>query len=474
MQVNGTFLFIFCLLFLIGGYFTYGRFVEKILRPKSSRVTPAVSKCDGVDYMVLPWWKIFLIQLLNIAGLGPVYGALMGALFGPIALLWIAFGCIFFGAMHDYFSGVMSLRHGGASLPEIIGKYLGRRSRLVIRVLCVLLMVLVVVVFARASAGLLQNLCKGVFDIGALSWTIIVFAYFFAATIFPLDTIIGRIYPLFAICLLAMAGLMLWAILFSNMPILPGCELTFDAHPEGKPLWPLLFVTIACGAISGFHATQSPMMARCIRNESHCKPLFYGPMVTEGIIALIWCTVGLSFYGSVQGLFDATSGGNDPGFAVFQSSEVLLGQFGKVLTILGVVALPISTGDTALRGARLIIADALKVPQKKIWKRLAITIPLLLMCVFFCYVDFTVIWRYFNWLNQCIACMTLLCISVFLLKTGRPHWITTIPAVCLGAVCITYLLYSPECFGLPLLASSIAACFLSLFLIFWVYSKRRK
>lgn len=469
MHVNGTFFFLLCLAVLIVGYFTYGRLTERMLRPRASRKTPAVAMHDGVDFVVLPGWKIFLIQLLNIAGLGPVYGAVMGALFGPIALVWITLGCIFFGAVHDYFSGMLSLRHKGASLPELIGRYLGRNSMVVIRVLCIGLIVLVGVVFALGPAELLAKAVGGNY----IWWVVGIFVYYFAATVLPMETVIGRIYPLFALCLVVMAGGVLGALLLSGRSIMPDCELSFTAHPDGIPLWPMMFVTIACGAISGFHATQSPLMARCMRCESHGRALFFGPMVTEGVIALIWCAVGLTFYPDLQNLSEAIRAGG-AGEVVFASSKEMLGEVGSLLALIGVVVLPITSGDTALRSARLMIADSFNISQKGTGNRLAIALPLLAVCVLICQVDFQIIWRYFGWLNQCIGCFTLFAISVFLAKTKRNHWITTIPGVFLSAVCITYGLVDQFCLGLPLLPSSIAAGVVSLCLIGVVYYRRNR
>lgn len=470
MYINGTFLFLFCLCFLIGGYFIYGSIAEKIMRPKASRLTPALSKCDGVDYTPLPQWKIFLIQLLNIAGLGPVYGAIMGALFGPIALIWITIGCIFFGAIHDYFAGMLSLRNGGMNLPEIISKYLGRKAMAVVRVLCIGLSILVGVVFAMGPAELLANK----FDMDATWWLVAIFGYFFAATILPIGTIIGRFYPLFAICLLLMAGGMLGALLFSSCPVIPNCDISFSAHPKGVPFWPMIFVTIACGAISGFHATQSPLMARCITNQKHGKAMFFGPMVSEGVIALIWCTVSLSFYPtrmSLGSILSPDEGG--PSAVVSNASMEMLGPVGSILALLGVVILPITTGDTALRSARLMFASSFKMSQKKISSRLLIAVPMFALAFAICTMDYSVIWRYFGWLNQCIACFTLVAISVFLAKTKRNYWVATIPAVFLTAVCITYGLIEKYCLNLPLLPSSIAACVASLYLVFYIRSKRK-
>lgn len=469
MQINGTFFFLFCLAFLVAGYLLYGRLVDRVMRPKTTRRTPAVARPDGVDFVVLPGWKIFLIQLLNIAGVGPVYGAILGALYGPVALLWIAVGCIFFGSVHDYFSGMLSLRHGGISLPEIIGRYLGARSMVVIRLLCISLIILVGVVFALAPAEMLSNRFGG----DSLWWVTGIFIYYFAATVLPMETIIGRLYPFFALCLLLMAGGMLGGLLLSGMPIIPDCTLSLTAHPQGVPLWPMMFVTIACGAISGFHATQSPLMARCMRCETQGKAMFFGPMVSEGIIALIWCAVGLTFYPTLQGLNEAVTAGG-AAKVVADSSTSMLGYTGSILALLGVVVLPITSGDTALRSARLMIADSFRISQKAPGKRLAIAVPLLLVCIAICQVEFQVIWRYFGWLNQCIACFTLFAVSVFLIRTGRNHWITTIPGIFLSAVCLTYGLVDKHCLNLPLLPSSIAAGVVALLLTGVVYARRKK
>lgn len=444
MHINGTFYFLLCFALLITGYFTYGKLMERVFRPSDKRLTPAVASPDGVDFMVLPAWKIFLIQLLNIAGLGPVYGAILGALYGPVAMLWITFGCILGGAVHDYFSGMMSLRHGGMSLPELIGKYLGNSSRQIIRYLCIILIILVGVVFASGPAQLLSNMTGMSMPV----WAGLIFFYYFAATILPIDALIGRIYPLFAICLILMAGSMFGALFFCGSEIIPECTISFGTHPAGLPVWPMLFITIACGAISGFHATQSPMMARCIKSERQGRAVFYGPMITEGIIALIWCAVGLTFYQSPEAMNEAIKAGS-ASKVVFDSSNSMLGHTGSILAILGVVVLPITSGDTALRSARLMIADALHVSQKSIAPRLAIAIPLLAICLVMTQLSFDTIWRYFGWFNQCIACFTLWSIAVFLRRSGRVHWYATVPGVFLTAVCITYLLTDKICLGFP-------------------------
>ena len=453
MQMNGTLYFVLCLLLLIVGYWGYGRFVERIFDPDLNRKTPAVDHPDGVDYVVMPGWKIFFIQLLNIAGLGPVYGAILGALYGPVAMLWIVLGCILAGAVHDYCSGMMSLRRDGASLPELIDGELGKMAGKIIRYLCIALIILVGVVFAIGPAQLLANMT----GMSMPLWAGIIFLYYFAATILPIDVLIGRIYPFFAICLIFMAVSMLMALFFVFDGIMPNCTISVSGvHPDGSSIWPMLFITIACGAISGFHATQSPLMARCMKSEGQGRPIFYGAMVAEGVIALIWCAVGLTFYQSPQELNEAMPGGN-AGKVVFDSTQYALGHIGSILAILGVVVLPITSGDTALRSARLMIADALHLPQKNMLPRLCIAVPLLAVCLIMTRIEFGVIWRYFGWFNQCIACFTLWSIAVYLRRSGKFHWLATVPAVFLTAVCLSYLLTDKNCFELPWGISSIAA-----------------
>ncbi|MEG1740927.1 MAG: carbon starvation CstA family protein [Akkermansia sp.] len=461
MNIDGTTFFVICILLLIVGHFTYGRVIEKIFRPKASRITPAIASPDGVDYVPLPGWKIFFIQLLNIAGLGPVYGAILGALYGPIALLWITFGCILGGAVHDYLAGMISLRHGGISLPEIIGRYLGKSAKFSVRYLCISLIVLVGVVFALGPAELLGQTLGG----SSILWAAIIFIYYFAATVLPMDTIIGRIYPFFAVCLVLMAGSMLGALFMTEGGIMPDCTLSLNQHPGGLPIWPMLFITIACGAISGFHATQSPMMARCMKSEMQGRSVFFGPMITEGIIALIWCAAGLTFYKTPEAMNAAIAAGG-AGKVVFDSSGDMLGHTGRILAVIGVVVLPITSGDTALRSARLMIADSLHLSQKKISPRLFIAVPLLAICLAITAIDFDVIWRYFGWLNQCIACFTLWAIAVFLRRSGRFHWVASLPAIFLTAVCITYGFIDKNCLNLPHAPSAIVATLIAISLIF--------
>lgn len=440
--------FTVCLLVLIAGYFVYGRFVERIFGPEPGRLTPAVTKADGVDYIPLPAWKIFMIQFLNIAGLGPIFGAIMGAKFGTASYLWIVLGTIFAGATHDFFSGMLSIRHGGESLPEIIGRYLGLTTKQIMRGFTVILMILVGAVFVAGPAGLLAKLTPGYMD--TVFWIIVVFVYYILATLLPVDKIIGKIYPVFAIALLFMAvGILV--MLYVIHPALPelwdGLENT---HPNAAtlPVFPIMFVSIACGAISGFHATQSPMMARCMKNERYGRPVFYGAMITEGIVALIWAAAATCFY------HENGMGENNASVIVDAITKNWLGTLGGILAILGVIAAPITSGDTAFRSARLIVADFMGMEQKSIRRRLYICIPMFLAAVgLLCYslrdaAGFDKIWRYFAWSNQTLSVFTLWAITVYLVISAKNYWITLLPALFMTCVCSTYLCIAPEGFGL--------------------------
>ena len=389
--MSGLWYFWGSLALLLGGYFVYGAFVEKVFGADFGRLTPVKSRRDGVDYIELPRYKIFLIQLLNIAGLGPVIGPILGALYGPSALLWVVFGCIFGGAVHDYCSAMMSLRYGGASYPEIIGRNLGTGVRRFMEVFAIAFMIMVGAVFVLGPAALLANLTS----FGLPFWATLIFAYYFLATIMPIDTIIGRIYPFFSVLLLVMAFGLAGSLMLSGRPVLPNTDFFVNTDPTGLPIWPLLFITIACGAISGFHATQSPLMTRCMESEKHGRMLFYGPMIAEGVLGLIWVTLGLSFYESPEALGAVIKAGT-PTLVVQEISMALLGPIGGMLAILGVVVLPISTGDTAFRSARLLVADTLRIDQGPIGKRLMIAVPLFTAGIALTFVDFAVIWRYFG------------------------------------------------------------------------------
>ncbi len=440
--------FTICLLILIAGYFVYGRYVERIFGPDPDRRTPALTQADGVDYMPLPTWKIFMIQFLNIAGLGPIFGAIMGAKFGTASYLWIVLGSVLAGAVHDYFSGMLSIRHGGESLPEIIGRYLGLPTKQVMRGFTVILMVLVGAVFVAGPAGLLAKLTPGYMD--ATFWIIVVFLYYMLATLLPIDKIIGKVYPIFAVALLFMAvGILV--MLYVYHPVLPELwEGLENTHPNAAslPVFPIMFVSIACGAISGFHATQSPMMARCMTNEKYGRPVFYGAMITEGIVALIWAAAATYFY------HENGMGENNASVIVDAITKNWLGTAGGVLAILGVIAAPITSGDTAFRSARLIVADFMGMEQKSIRKRLYICIPMFLAAIALLLYSlrdaegFDRIWRYFAWSNQTLSVFTLWAITVYLVQARKNYWITLLPALFMTCVCSTYLCIAPEGFGL--------------------------
>lgn len=438
--------FVVALAILIAGYFTYGKFVSKVFGADPGRTTPVHTMADGVDYVPLPTWKIFLIQFLNIAGLGPIFGAIMGVMYGPAAFLWIVFGTIFAGAVHDYLSGMLSLRENGASLPEIVGSQLGDKVKNVMRVFALLLMILVGAVFVYNPADLLAMLTPQSLD--RLFWIVVIFIYYMAATLLPVDKLIGKLYPLFGVALLFMAlGIMV--MLFVHGDAVPEVWQQFYNHkadPEANPIFPMMFVSIACGAISGFHATQSPMMARCLKNEKHARPVFYGAMVAEGIVALIWAAAAITFTGGYSGLQDLLGNGS-PALLVDQLSRSWLGTFGGILAILGVIAAPITSGDTALRSARLIAADFMGIKQKKIAKRLAVSLPIFGLCFLIMLLPYDALWRYFAWCNQVLSVFTLWTITVYLAKEAKPYVITLVPALFMTCVTVTYIFFAPEGFG---------------------------
>lgn len=467
--------FLVSLLVLVVGYFVYGKLVEKIFAPDPSKITPAVALNDGVDYVPLKPWKLFTIQFLNIAGLGPIFGAIMGAKFGASAYLWIVLGCIFAGAVHDYLAGMLSLRNNGASLPELIGKYLGMSVQQFTRLFSVVLMVLVGVVFVSGPAGLLQNLTS----LHQYWWMIIIFLYYLLASMLPIDKLIGKVYPLFAIALLFMA-VGIFAVLLIEQPVLP--EITDglqNTHPSAidTPIFPMLFISIACGAISGFHATQSPMMARCMTNEKQGRPIFYGAMIVEGIVALIWAAAANVFFAE-NGMDE-----NNAAIIVNNISTQWLGTVGGVLAILGVVFAPITSGDTAFRSARLIIADVFAIDQTPIKKRLLICVPMFLIAIgilLYSLSDvegFNIIWRYFAWANQTLAVITLWALSVWLMRTRRKwHFITLIPAIFMTIIVSLYILIADEGLSLhynPSLAIAIAIALLLTGLFYFKELKRK-
>ncbi len=445
---------------LILGYLLYGRFVSSMFGP-DDRVTPAVAKADGLDFIVLPNWKVFMIQFLNIAGTGPIFGAIMGAKFGPVAYLWIVFGCIFAGAVHDYLSGMLSMRHGGASLPELVGAYLGKAPKSIMLVFTVLLLIIVGTVFVYSPAEILHTIGGE-----TMMWVGIIFVYYIIATMLPIDKIIGKIYPLFAFSLLFMAAALM-VVLFIKMPNLPELWTNFynmgkEAQPEKwtDAIFPALFITIACGAISGFHATQSPLMARCVKSEKMGRPIFYGAMITEGMVALIWATVSMwFFYGDPTPGYELIIGA-EKGFYTSAPAVVnlvcndWLGVVGAILAMLGVVAAPITSGDTAFRSARLIVAEWLKLNQRPIAKRLLICIPMFGVSIAMLVWQiknpdgFNTIWQYFGWSNQALSVFTLWTVTVYLVRNNKCYWVTLIPALFMTTVCSTYAFVSKQMFGL--------------------------
>lgn len=453
--------FLFCVATLIGGYFIYGAFVEKVFGINEKRQTPAHTMQDGVDYVPMSTPKVYLVQLLNIAGVGPIFGPIMGALYGPAALLWIVLGCIFAGAVHDYFSGMLSVRNKGASVPTITGRYLGNGARHFMNVFAIILLLLVGVVFVSAPAGMLTNLVneQTSFEMSKVTMVVLIFAYYIIATIVPVDKIIGRFYPFFGALLVFMSvGLMAAVAFSSEHTVLGGFEISdmfTNMNPNNLPLWPALFITIACGAISGFHATQSPLMARCMENEKNGRFVFYGAMIGEGIIAIIWCTLALSFFGSLEGLQEAVKAGG-PGNVVYSASFGLLGVFGGILAFLGVVILPITSGDTAFRSSRLILAEYFNVEQKSLPKRLLMAIPLFVIGGILTQVDFGIIWRYFGFANQSTATIMLWTAAAYLLRHNKLHWIATVPAMFMTTVCISFIMSSTKLgFGLPITISTV-------------------
>lgn len=454
--------FLTCVAALIGGYFIYGAFVEKVFGINEKRQTPAYAKQDGVDYLPMSQKRVYLIQLLNIAGVGPIFGPIMGALYGPAAMLWIVIGCIFAGATHDYFSGMLSVRNGGASVPALAGRYLGPAARHFMNVFAVVLLLLVGVVFVSAPAGMITNLINSQTELTVAlgSMVTIIFAYYVVATIVPIDKVIGRFYPFFGALLIFMSVGLITAIAFSaDHQVLAGFEpsqMFSNMNPNDMPLWPALFITIACGAISGFHATQSPLMARCMENEKNGRFVFYGAMIGEGVIALIWCAIALSFFGSVDSLAAAVADGG-PGKVVYDASFGLLGVFGGIIAFLGVVILPITSGDTAFRSTRLILAEYFNMKQTKVKNRLAIAVPVFTVGAILTQVDFGIIWRYFGFANQLTAVMMLWTASAYLLRHNKLHWITTLPAMFMSTVVVTFILNSSsQGFGLPMNVSTIA------------------
>ena len=432
---------------LIASYFLYGKFLDRLTAIDGKAQVPSERLYDGVDYMPLPRWRIFLIQLLNIAGTGPIFGAILGACYGPVAFLWITIGGVLFGAMHDYMSGVISLRNDGKSLSEIIGKYLGGGMHKLTTVLIPLLMVLVGGVFIVTPSQILADKTA----LPYMVWVAIIIAYYFVATVLPIDKIIGKIYPIFGAALIAMAVMLFGVLIFGDYQIPELTSFTnMHFNAEKLPIIPTLFISIACGAISGFHATQSPLMARCMTNEKQSRPIFFGAMISESIIALIWAAMAMAFFGGVEALNDyMQANGNNAGVAVSLICDTTLGRIGSILAIMGVVIAPITSGDTAFRSARLILADMLHYDQKPIYKRLIVSLPLFAMGVGIAFMEFDVIWRYFAWSNQALSVITLWMITSWLMRRGS-RWsiIALVPAICMTYVCSSFLFVSGQFVGM--------------------------
>ena len=484
------FSFLVSLVALVAGYFIYGRVVEKVFGVDSSRKTPAITKADGVDYIPMPAWKVYMIQFLNIAGTGPIFGAIMGAKFGPSAYLWIVFGCIFAGAVHDYMTGMLSIRNNGAGLPDLVGEYLGKGTKTFILAFSIIVLMLVGTVFVFSPALILGDIAGDGSKIAIMAWVGVIFLYYLLATLMPIDKIIGRIYPVFSFALLFMA-VALMVCLFVKWPVLPeiwdglGNLGESKGLLSGQPVFPCLFITIACGAVSGFHATQSPLMARCVADEKLGRPVFYGAMITEGIVALIWATVASwFFYGG--GAAEVGSGLSTAApEVVVKVSEGWLGILGGILAILGVVAAPITSGDTAFRSARLIVADFLHLPQKPIRNRLIISIPLFILASFLLWYNiadedgFNVIWRYFGWANQTLAVFMLWTATAYLVKYrgGMSFMLTLLPAAFMTAVCVTYLCVAKIGLNLPVTWNwyiGISTFVLSLAVFSILYMRRKQ
>ncbi len=458
------FILLLCIGLLVLGYFTYGRFVERVFIPDLNRATPCSTMADGVDYASMPTWKVFFIQILNIAGIGPIFGPILGALYGPIALVWIVVGAIFAGAVHDYFSGMLSVRNKGASIPDVVGSFLGCYACWIMRIFSLLLLLLVGVVFVLSPAQLLSNLT----GLQVPVFIACIFGYYFLATILPINKIIGRIYPFFGALLLFMTLGILLGMALSDVQVLPNLDISRNTHPEGLPIWPLLFITLSCGAISGFHSTQSPLMARCIRNESRGRLVFYGAMIAEGAIALVWAAAGMSLFHGPEALYQVIQTGT-PSLVVDQVCRTLLGPVGGFLAILGVIVLPVTSGDTAFRSNRLILAEIFSLSQTRAAKRLLLAVPLFVLGAIIASLDFQIIWRYFGWSNQTLAMLVLWSAAVYLRQQGKCHWITTVPAMFMTAVSVSFILQASIGFSLPPLFSNLtglAAAVLGLAMFF--------
>lgn len=451
--------FFACILLLVAGYFLYGKFVERYFGTDPSRAVPAYSSEDGIDYKPMATWKVFVIQFLNIAGLGPIFGAILGAAYGPAAYIWIVVGCIFMGAVHDFFSGMMSIRRNGSNMPDIIGDNLGRTMKTVMNVVVCFLLLAVGVSFVTGPSDLLASLTGMDKEI----WLYIIFAYYLIATMLPIDKIIGNVYPLMGAALLFMAlGIAVMLVVGDIRGVHEMMELTPDAlknwhsDPQDNIMIPMLFVVVSCGAISGFHSTQSPLMARCLKNEKYARPVFYGSMVAEGIVAIIWATAAMAYFGGPEGLNAAATEGImvngvltkvTPAIAVDIICRSWLGKVGAVIAVIGVIVCPITSGDTAFRSLRLTVADFLKSDQKPVLKRFAICIPIFALAFFCCKMDFSTVWKYVGIGNQTLAAIVMWTASAYLIKQGKKHWMCSLPASFLTFVCVSYFMMAPHVNG---------------------------
>ena len=446
--------FLICFLALIASYFIYGKFIERISGVDETRQTPAYKLQDGVDYMPMPKIKSFLVHFLNIAGLGPIFGAIQGALFGPVAFVWITLGTIFIGSVHDFFSGYMSLRNDGLTLPNIISKYLGSKVQKFMAVVIIITGILVAATFAKGAAELLNSLT----NINVLLLTAIIFIYFLIATVFPVDKIIGKIYPVFGALLLIMIIMMTGSLILNPAYTIP--EFTTQGlYLTDKSIFPYLFVTIACGAISGFHASQSPIVARCIENELDARPVFFGSMVLEGLVALCWAAIAMAFFhGQPQlaAIYSAT-----PSVAVYEMAQTLVGPIGLVLTIIGIVICPITSGDTSLRSSRITIADELHLNHEKLISRLKTAVPLFLISFALTFVDFSLIWRYFALAQLIVAMIVLYAASVYLIQKEKPYIIALLPATVCTLIAFGYILQAPEGLRLPSMIANVISVILT-------------
>lgn len=481
--------FLVCIAALVAGFFIYGRFVDRFFGSDPSRKTPAETMADGVDYIKLPTWKVFIIQFLNIAGLGPIFGAILGAAYGPMAYLWIVAGCIFMGAVHDYFSGMLSLRNGGVNMPDLVGMYLGPKVKNVLVILVCFLMLAVGVSFVTGPADLMQSLtgCDKTW------WLYIIFFYYILATLLPIDKIIGSVYPLFGAALLFMAVGVFGAMIVGDIKgTVEMQEMTlstfrnFHSDPQNNVLVPMLFVVISCGAISGFHATQSPLMSRCLKNEKYVRPVFYGAMIAEGIVAMIWAAAAIAYFGGPEGLNQAATEGImingtltkvTPAIAVDMICRSWLGQFGAVIAIIGVVVCPITSGDTAFRSLRLTVADLARYDQKSILRRLVISVPAFAVAYFCCMVDFSTLWQYVGICNQLLAAFVLWMATAYLISVKKPHWMTSLPATFITFICVSYFFIAPyKAGGLHLapVAGYCAGAAVALGLLIYFIARGRK